>query len=228
MPTNISGSTSANSDLFDSINESNKTSSTRATDDSSNDTSDMFMQLLIAQLQNQDPTSPADPSTFVNQMSTMTQVENSINMTDAIQDMTTALQSSQSALQASSMVGQDVFVESDSTDMEANGSIRGAFQLENSASRVRYSVYDPDGNLVQTESMGAQTPGVHNFTWVGSGQPAGNYQVVIEADTGNGFEEIPGYLPQNVNTVTLGNGGSGLTLNTNNGSYTLDDVIQIG
>jgi len=28
----------------------------------------MFMQLLITQLQNQDPLSPMDPSTFVNQL----------------------------------------------------------------------------------------------------------------------------------------------------------------
>jgi flagellar basal-body rod modification protein FlgD len=28
----------------------------------------MFMQLLITQLQNQDPTSPMDPSTFVTQL----------------------------------------------------------------------------------------------------------------------------------------------------------------
>ncbi len=37
----------------------------------------MFMQLLVAQLQNQDPMSPMDPSTFVNQLvgvSTLDQV----------------------------------------------------------------------------------------------------------------------------------------------------------
>ena len=38
----------------------------------------MFLQLLVAQLQNQDPTNPVDGTTFVTQLAQMQQVEQTI------------------------------------------------------------------------------------------------------------------------------------------------------
>jgi flagellar basal-body rod modification protein FlgD len=39
----------------------------------------MFLQLLVAQLQNQDPLNPTDSSTFVTQLAQFEQLETSIN-----------------------------------------------------------------------------------------------------------------------------------------------------
>jgi flagellar basal-body rod modification protein FlgD len=41
-------------------------------------TQDMFLQLLVAQLQNQDPTNPADSTTFVTQLAQMQQLQQSV------------------------------------------------------------------------------------------------------------------------------------------------------
>ena len=40
----------------------------------------MFLQLLVAQLQNQDPLNPSDPTQFVAQLAQFQQVEQSLNM----------------------------------------------------------------------------------------------------------------------------------------------------
>jgi len=40
---------------------------------------DMFLQLLVAQLQNQDPLNPTDSTTFVTQLAQFQQLEQSIN-----------------------------------------------------------------------------------------------------------------------------------------------------
>ncbi len=42
-------------------------------------TQSMFLQLLVAQLQNQDPSNPMDGSTFVTQLAQMQQLEQSVN-----------------------------------------------------------------------------------------------------------------------------------------------------
>jgi flagellar basal-body rod modification protein FlgD len=55
----------------------------------------MFMQLLITQLQNQDPTSPMDPSTFVSQL-----VE--VNSLDQVSQINQLLQSTLGSSQSSS------------------------------------------------------------------------------------------------------------------------------
>ncbi|KEA64329.1 Flagellar basal-body rod modification protein FlgD [Marinobacterium lacunae] len=188
----------------------------------------MFMELLIAQLQNQDPTDPTDTAEYMNQMATLTQVESTMALSDSLEELSSSLSTSQKALQASSLVGQNIFVEAETAELDDSGTIDGAFVLSTSASDVRYTVYDSEGNRVDQISLGSQLSGTQNFTWNGAGNEAGTYTVVVEADTGDGYEEITAYLPQNVNSVTLGTSGSSLTINTDLGQFTMDDVLQIG
>jgi flagellar basal-body rod modification protein FlgD len=47
----------------------------------------MFLQLLVAQLKNQDPTNPTDSSTFVTQLCQYNQLETSVNMETDISAM---------------------------------------------------------------------------------------------------------------------------------------------
>ena len=42
------------------------------------ETQDMFLQLLVAQLENQDPTDPTDSTTFVTQLAQMQQLQQSV------------------------------------------------------------------------------------------------------------------------------------------------------
>lgn len=67
IPPSTSAATAANSS--DTV-----TSSTVAAD------KNMFLQLLVAQLKNQDPTNPTDSSTFVTQLAQFQQLESTVNM----------------------------------------------------------------------------------------------------------------------------------------------------
>jgi flagellar basal-body rod modification protein FlgD len=44
----------------------------------------MFLQLLVAQLQNQDPTQPMDSTTFVTQLAQFQQLESTNNMATSV------------------------------------------------------------------------------------------------------------------------------------------------
>ena len=68
---------------------------------------DDFMKLFLAQLQNQDPTKPVDDSQMLNELSQMTQVS-------TLQGVQTALQGSQLA-QSSALIGKNV------TGLDVNG-----------------------------------------------------------------------------------------------------------
>jgi flagellar basal-body rod modification protein FlgD len=68
---------------------------------------DDFMKLFLAQLQNQDPTKPVDDSQMLNELSQMTQVS-------TLQGVQTALQGSQLA-QSSALIGKNV------TGIDVNG-----------------------------------------------------------------------------------------------------------
>src|SRR6202012_5053061 len=70
-----------------------------------------FLQLLVAQLQYQDPTNPVDPSTFMNQTAMLSQVQTMNSMSTTLSSLVSAEQSQQ----ATSMLGQQV------TYTDANG-----------------------------------------------------------------------------------------------------------
>lgn len=57
---------------------------------------DSFLQLLIAQMKNQDPTKPADPSQFISQLASFSGVEQAIKTNNKLDSMMTSLALSQS------------------------------------------------------------------------------------------------------------------------------------
>jgi flagellar basal-body rod modification protein FlgD len=225
---NVNGVGSNN--IYDQINQKNQSQST-ATDSVSEDRQ-MFMKLLIAQLQNQDPTSPAETSDFMQQISTLSNVESIQNLSKTMETMSSTLISSQAALQASSMVGQRAFVNTNIAQLpQQGGLVDGLVSTDVSSSDIRISIYDGSGQRVDRVSMGAQPPGDHNFVWqAGENVPAGNYRIVAEAaSSADGeYEEVATYMGFNINSVTLGQNGIGMKVNTAIGAIDMNEVKQLG
>lgn len=65
---------------------------------------DTFLKLLITQLQNQDPLSPMDSQDLMNQVATLTMLEQTIQMNQNLEDYL----SQQPLLQASQFIGKSV------------------------------------------------------------------------------------------------------------------------
>jgi flagellar basal-body rod modification protein FlgD len=64
----------------------------------------MFMQLLVTQLQNQDPTSPMDPSTFVTQLVGVTTLDQVTQINSLLQGEVSGTSTSGSTSQDSSSI----------------------------------------------------------------------------------------------------------------------------
>jgi len=84
--TGLSASTSAASSASSSSSSSSATSTPAPTEE-------MFLQLLVAQLQNQDPLNPTDSTTFVTQLAQFSELEQVIGIRSDIESH--AAQSSQ-------------------------------------------------------------------------------------------------------------------------------------
>ncbi len=63
-----------------------------------------FLQLLITEMKNQDPTSPMDPTQSVSQIATFSQVEQQVQTNATL----TAMMTSQALSQADSLIGRNV------------------------------------------------------------------------------------------------------------------------
>jgi len=106
-----------------------------------------FLKLLVAQLENQDPTKPQDNGEFVAQLAQFSSLEESQKMSASFAGFASAFQSTQH-LQATSLVGRPVHVASDTTALDATGGISIIADLEKSTSQASLSVYDQAGTLV--------------------------------------------------------------------------------
>ncbi|WP_415902026.1 flagellar hook assembly protein FlgD [Neptuniibacter sp. QD29_5] len=229
---NVNG---VNQNVFDQINRSNQANSTQKSQ--TEEDSDMFMRLMIAQLQNQDPSSPADTTDFMQQIATMSQVESINQLNTSVNEMSQSMLSSQAALQASSMVGQSVFIPGDTSEVGTamNPFAKGAFNLETSASDVRIKVYNSSGTLVDNMQLGAVQQGEHEFAWQmrfdedgNPEHPPGDYTFVIERLEDNEYQAVDTSMAYRVNSVTLGENGIGMKVNTTAGTFDISDVKQIG
>lgn len=219
------------SDVSGVNNSSNVFTDLNKTDSTDTEsTSDMFMKLMIAQLKNQDPTNPTDTAQYMQQISDMTMVEGVTNLNSSMESLNTSLLSSQSALQASSMVGQTVYVRSDTASADpTTGEIKGVLELAASASSVNVSVFDDSGSLVDTIPLGQQSAGDVQFDWqLEEGMLLDGYSFSATGVIDGNTTPLTVYTGMNVNSVTLGQNGVGMKINTDAGSVSLSEIKQIG
>ena len=81
-----------------------------------------FMQLMIAQLRNQDPTQPMDPANFLGQLAQFGTVSGIQGMQDSISTLSDSLRSSQ-VLGGTSLVGHYVLADASEGSIGATGEI---------------------------------------------------------------------------------------------------------
>lgn len=217
--------TPASLNVFETINRSDKTSEVKS---QAAEDSQMFMKLMIAQLQNQDPTNPADTSSFMQQIAGMSQVEGINKVSLAVEDMQTSLMKSQNSLQASAMIGKTAFTQGDQVYVTDDVDGRAMIELNNTTSNVMVEVIDANGTVVSTQNMGTLPAGSHPLTISGKEFQEGNYTFNAKSLDGEESVALPLFVGAKVNSVTLGQNGIGLTINTNAGSFNLKDVRQIG
>ena len=218
-----------NTNIYQQINKANQGSVAELAQSKSQEDSDMFMKLMIAQLKNQDPTSPTDSSAFMEQISGMNQVESTNNLVNSVEQLTSSLLSSQSALQASSMVGQNVLISTDKTLSDTDGNVNGMLALPNKAEDVRLTVTDANGSVVETLQLGTYNAGNNDFKWSGAAENAGK-EFILKAEalqTDGTYTRIDTYLDNKVTSVTLGQNGIGMQINTAVGSTAMDNVLRI-
>ena len=173
---------------------------------------DAFLQLMIAQLQNQHPLSPAKNEDFIAQLAQFSSVEGIQNINSSIEELATAFRSSQ-ALEASSLVGRQVQVSADTATLSADGPVRGTIDLATSSANIKLYIEGPDGQVIRTQDIGTQERGAIDFTWDGTNESGlrvadGTYRVYASGLVDGEIADLPVAIGANVNSVTIGQNDS--------------------
>jgi flagellar basal-body rod modification protein FlgD len=176
-----------------------------------------FLDLMVAQLKNQDPFKPMENGDFIAQMAQFSSVSGLDKLQKSFDTLANSLQSNQ-ALQASTLVGRSVLVPSSQAVLSPQSDVRGLLALEQSTPRLTVSIVNDSGELVKSMDLGGHSAGDVAFAWDGTNNagekmPYGNYRVVAEAQGPDNRFSVNTLVNASVESVTIGNGGQQLTLN---------------
>ncbi|HSC66946.1 MAG TPA: flagellar hook assembly protein FlgD [Cellvibrio sp.] len=196
-----------------------------------------FLELMITQMNNQNPLSPQDNSEFVAQLAQFSSVE-------GLERLNTSFNSfmSNNALQASSLVGRSVTVDSDKSTLVKGGIVAGSVDLGYSTTDMKMKIYDADGALVQSIPVGKAPAGETVFRWDGQNlevngelldweagedaAAAGEYRFEVTASQNGKTEALDTALSANVNSVTIGENGKLILNLAGIGAVEADKVKQ--
>ena len=148
-------------------------------------TSDRFLKLLVAQMQNQDPLNPMDNAQVTSQMAQINTVTGIDKLNSTVAGLSSQFMQMQ-VVQGASLVGHDVIVPGNKLDIDAAlGVGQGGFEIATPADAVKVEILSPSGAVVQTLNLGAQGAGMHSFDWpAGAATDSSGLSFRVTATTG--------------------------------------------
>lgn len=192
-----------------------------------------FLNLMIKELENQDPTSPMSNMDYISELAQFNSMNELTSMNSTLQTLVSS-QNGASLGSAVNLVGQSVQATGNSFSFSSGTPSQLAYSLPQDANSVSLDVYDSSGNLVYNANLGSQKSGPQSFAWDGlenSGQaaPSGTYTFSV-GGTGASGSTVSGTTYAQATVVGLSNSSSGgVQLELNNGSTVpLSSVTNVG
>jgi flagellar basal-body rod modification protein FlgD len=190
---------------------------------------DRFLNLLVAQMQNQDPLNPLDNAQVTSQLAQLSTVQGIENMGASLAALAESLSSNQVA-QAASLIGRGVLVPGNDIGPSPENSVAG-FDLAGSTDSVTVTIEDASGATVRTLEFGALPAGVNLIAWDGlqedgSAAPDGEYSFKLTASYAGTAVTAESLSLGAVNSVSQGS--TGVLLNLASGTQVgYADIRQI-
>jgi len=193
-------------------------------------TSTDFLNMFVAQLKNQDPTSPQDPSQMLSQLAQMTQVEQAYDTNTNLQSLLTG-QNTASGLNAASLVGTTVTANGNSVSFDGTSSPSLEYNLAGASTSSNITISDASGATVKTATVGAQSAGNNTYTWDGTNNSgtkvsSGAYTFAVTSTSATGSAvTTTTYTTGVVDGVAMVSGTPNLTIGSV--SVALSDILNV-
>jgi len=172
---------------------------------------DDFLNLLVAQLQNQDPLNPMDSTAFTSQLAEFSSLEQLANVNENLEYLQ-MYQSSINNAQAVSFIGKNIDALGNSIQLESGENEDIHFELSQDSSSVVINIYDEAGSLVKYIENGPLGEGKQSVEWDGTDNSGntlsgGIYKFEVMAVDVNGDKvQTTTYISDRVTGVTFKNG----------------------
>ncbi|NKJ45968.1 flagellar biosynthesis protein FlgD [Burkholderia sp. SG-MS1] len=228
-----SNGTTVSQTLLDTMNGTNSStsSSSSTSGTSATDLQNTFLQLLVAQLKNQDPTNPMDSSQMTSQLAQISTVQGISQLNTSLSSLSTQLSAGQQS-QAALLIGSTVLAPGNSISVASGKTGAFGVTLANDVSDLQVVVKNSAGTIVNTIDLGKQSAGTIPVGWTptdtaGNALPDGDYTITAMG-TINGQQAtattLTGATVESV--VTQSSGTAGLVL-SNGSTVGLTSVAAI-
>lgn len=157
-----------------------------------------FLQILVTQLQSQDPLDPMKNDQFAVDLAQFSQLEQLISINDKMAGGASDISS------LAGYLGQEVLLNTDKVSVGSGMESSLKLNLGQDASDVRVELLDGDGKLVGVVEAGALQKGSHTLQIASDGIAPGDYEFKVRAvrTTGGDFEptavvagQVSGFVP---------------------------------
>ncbi len=195
---------------------------------------DAFLELMIAQLQNQDPLEPMSGTDYSAQLAQFSSLEQLQNINDSINqsiDANYMLTQSINNTMTAGLIGKDVKIAGDTVSYIGQDSTNIGYELPADARGVEVNIYDEAGQLVKSFTDLEESKGEYKLSWdftddSGNNLSHGNYRVEIDATTLDGSDMVVAqYFIGNIDGVRFTNAGTAIMVNGI--EYAISDVFEI-
>ena len=195
-----------------------------------------FLNLLVTQLQHQDPLDPMDDKEFVAQLAQFSSLEQLTNISSGIDGLSTAM-ARQELINTATYIGKDITADGYSISKEKGKISDLYYEFDEEVASAQINILDADNNVVRTESLGAMGAGRRTYSWDGKDYKGnevvdGVYNVYIVAEGTDGQAvlantEVSGTVTaiQHTDGVTWLSLGDGRMVNFSNVKYVVNPEL---
>ncbi|MEM9664995.1 MAG: FlgD immunoglobulin-like domain containing protein [Bacteroidota bacterium] len=190
----VTSTPSSGEQILSELQQQSRASSASLTDRASELGKNEFVQLLMAQIQNQDPLNPMEGYEFAAQLAQFSSVEQLVNINDTLglsMEATGVLTQATNSGIAAGMIGQTVEAVSNQAPWDGEEVVQLGFDLSSPADNVSVEILNANGEVIRTLDLGARDAETHRFEWDGrdgDGKklPEGAYSFRVNATDAEG------------------------------------------
>lgn len=193
---------------------------------------DIFLKILVAQMQNQDPLKPRDAAEQSAQLAQFNMVEQQISTNELLKTMISNSNSGNSEMAtASSYIGRQVLADSSQFSFDGSTPVRFSANLNSPATTAEVQVVDSFGNTVRTIQNSSLPAGTSSFNWDGrtdAGNTArpDNYIIRIAATDSDG-QPVPANTSINGQVTAVRLTSEGVNIMIGNTPVTMASIKEI-
>jgi flagellar basal-body rod modification protein FlgD len=190
-----------------------------------------FLQLLVAQLKNQDPTNPMDSSQMTSQLAQISTVQGISQLNTSLSSLSTQLSAGQQS-QAALLIGSTVLAPGNSISVASGKAGTFGVTLSTATNDLTVNVVNSAGKIVNTIDLGKQAAGTIPVSWTPTdtaGNTLADGTYTISATTTDGSSSGTGttLVGATVESVVMQSSGTAGLVLSNGSTVGLTNVAAI-